>query len=150
ACTADLTQVRSAPPTYKRTPHCKDSKHGGKSSGAGLCWVGAARRRREMGVIPEVTLSSGHAMPLVGLGTASYPPATPEAFRTATMEAIALGYRHFDTASLYGTEQRLGEVVADAIGQGLVKREELFITSKLWCTDAYADRVVPALGQSLR
>ncbi|CAD5188209.1 unnamed protein product [Musa acuminata subsp. malaccensis] len=102
-----------------------------------------------MGVIPEVTLSSGHAMPLVGLGTASFPPATPEAFRTAMMDAIALGYRHFDTASLYGTEERLGEAVADAIGQGLVKREELFITSKLWCTDAHADRVVAALRQSL-
>ncbi|WOL08840.1 hypothetical protein Cni_G17593 [Canna indica] len=103
-----------------------------------------------MGVIPEVTLSSGHFMPLVGMGTASHPPATPEAFRTAILDAIALGYRHFDTASLYGTEQRLGAAVADAVRQGLVRREELFITTKLWCTDAHADRVVPALQQSLR
>lgn len=100
--------------------------------------------------IPEVTLSSGHAMPVIGMGTASYPPATPEAFRAAVLEAIALGYRHFDTASLYGTEQRLGEAVADAVSQGLVKREEIFITSKLWCTDAHPDRVVPALQRSLR
>lgn len=100
--------------------------------------------------IPEAKLSSGHAIPVVGMGTASYPPATTEAFRTAILEAIALGYRHFDTASCYGTEQRLGEAVAEAIHRGLVKRHDLFITSKLWCTDAHADRVLPALRQSLR
>ncbi|KAG6468632.1 non-functional NADPH-dependent codeinone reductase 2-like [Zingiber officinale] len=100
--------------------------------------------------IPEAKLNSGHAIPVIGMGTASYPIATTETFRTAILEAIALGYRHFDTASFYGTEQRLGEAVAEAIHRGLVKRDDLFITSKLWCTDAHADRVLPALRQSLR
>ncbi|KAG1358791.1 Deoxymugineic acid synthase 1 [Cocos nucifera] len=104
-----------------------------------------------MGGIPEVALSSGgQAMPVVGMGTASYPPASKETRRSAILEAIGLGYRHFDTASFYGTEQSLGKAIAEAIQLGLVKREELFITSKLWGTDAYGDRVVPALRESLR
>ncbi|XP_008789227.2 non-functional NADPH-dependent codeinone reductase 2-like [Phoenix dactylifera] len=104
-----------------------------------------------MGGIPEVALSSGgRSMPVIGMGTASYPPASEEAFHSAMLEAIGLGYRHFDTASIYGTEQRLGRAIAEAIQLGLVRREELFITSKLWGTDAYGDRVVPALRESLR
>nr|XP_010932505.1 non-functional NADPH-dependent codeinone reductase 2 [Elaeis guineensis] len=104
-----------------------------------------------MGGIPEVALSSGgRAMPVVGMGTASSLAVSEEVFRSVILEAIGLGYRHFDTASFYGTEQGLGKAIAEAIQLGLVKREELFITSKLWGTDAYGDRVVPALRESLR
>lgn len=101
--------------------------------------------------IPSVTLTSGHSMPAVAMGTASNPPASPEAFRSAILDAIAVGYRHFDTASLYGTEQPLGTVIKEALDLGLVNcRDELFITTKLWLTDAHKDRVVPALQESLR
>jgi diketogulonate reductase-like aldo/keto reductase len=48
--------------------------------------------------------------------------------------AIKVGYRLFDGAADYGNEKESGEGVARAIKDGLVKREELFITSKLWCT----------------
>ncbi|KAI6694903.1 hypothetical protein NL676_022613 [Syzygium grande] len=103
--------------------------------------------------VPEVRLSSATAgsrpMPVIGLGTAA-DPLDAVAMRSAVLEAIKLGYRHFDTASMYGSEEPLGEVLAEALGLGLVgSRAELFITSKLWSSDAHADRVVPALRKSL-
>lgn len=94
-----------------------------------------------------VTLEpSGHPMPLVGMGTAVYPFAQSDVMRAAIRHAIRVGYRHFDTAALYQSEQPLGEAIAEALRQGLVKsRDELFVTTKLWCSDAHHDLAVPAL-----
>ncbi|XP_043712727.1 non-functional NADPH-dependent codeinone reductase 2-like isoform X2 [Telopea speciosissima] len=101
--------------------------------------------------VPEIILNSGHTMPLLGMGTAVYPFVGSNAVTSAILRAIELGYRHFDTAALYQTEQSLGEAIAQARHQGLIKsREELFITSKLWCSDAHADLVLPALHKTLR
>lgn len=104
--------------------------------------------------IPEVRLSSAapgsRSMPVIGFGTAA-DPFDPAALKLAVIEAIKLGYRHFDTASLYGSEEPLGEAIADAIKLGLVSsRKELFVTSKLWTCDAHADLVIPAIKKSLR
>ncbi|PKA47021.1 Non-functional NADPH-dependent codeinone reductase 2 [Apostasia shenzhenica] len=89
-------------------------------------------------------------MPAIGLGTASYPSVSAEAMRLAVSEAIAAGFRHFDAAAIYHSEQPLGDAIADALRQGLVERDELFITTKLWCTDAHPGLVIPALRESLR
>ncbi|OMO50812.1 Aldo/keto reductase [Corchorus olitorius] len=98
-----------------------------------------------------VLASSGRRMPILGLGTAVSPPVGAEVTKAAILQAIEIGYRHFDTASLYGTEQPLGEAIAEALSLGLIKsRDELFITSKLWCSDAHGDLVVPAIHKSLR
>ncbi|KAJ7979002.1 Aldo/keto reductase [Quillaja saponaria] len=105
----------------------------------------------EITKIPEVVLSSssGHRrMPMIGLGTAS-DSRDESATKTAVIEAIKLGYRHFDTATLYGSEQALGEAMAEAIQLGLVSREELFITTKLWCSDSHPHLVVSTLKKSL-
>ncbi|WOH13585.1 hypothetical protein DCAR_0833095 [Daucus carota subsp. sativus] len=94
--------------------------------------------------VPGVTLSSGNAknMPVLGLGTGSVPFLAPEAVIKAVLEAIELGYRMFDTASFYQTEEALGEAICQAISCGLIKsRDEVFITSKIWCTDNYGDRL---------
>ncbi|KDO47296.1 hypothetical protein CISIN_1g020174mg [Citrus sinensis] len=103
--------------------------------------------------VPEVKLSSasGHRkMPVIGLGSA-VDNIDESAMKSAVLESIKLGYRHFDTASLYGTERALGEAIAEALKLGLVaSREELFITTKLWCSDAHRDLVVPALKKSLK
>ncbi|XAR48033.1 hypothetical protein NMG60_11030726 [Bertholletia excelsa] len=101
--------------------------------------------------IPELLLSAGGVKMLVlGFGTASKPPATPEATKLAVLEAIRLGYRHFDTAALYLTEEQLGEAVIEAVKLGLINsRKELFITSKLWCSDAHAQLVLPAIQKTL-
>ncbi|KAK1381178.1 non-functional NADPH-dependent codeinone reductase 2-like [Heracleum sosnowskyi] len=103
--------------------------------------------------IPEVTLSSGNAktMPVLGLGTAADPFPAPEVVVKAVLEAIELGYRMFDTASLYQTEEALGEAISQAVSLGLIKsRDDVFISSKLWCTDNHADCVLPALQKCLK
>ncbi|KAL0441831.1 UNVERIFIED_CONTAM: protein REDOX 2 [Sesamum radiatum] len=100
--------------------------------------------------LPEVVLNSGHKMPAIGLGTGGSPAPLAEQL-PPLVEAIAAGYRHFDTAAEYGTEEIVGQAVAEASARGLIKsRDELFITTKLWCTDADHDLVLPALNESLR
>ncbi|XP_075524446.1 non-functional NADPH-dependent codeinone reductase 2-like isoform X1 [Primulina tabacum] len=102
--------------------------------------------------IPEIDLNSGTGkIPVLGFGTASDPPVDPETTKRAVLEAIQVGYRHFDTASLYNSEKPLGEAVVEAVNRGLIKsREELFITSKLWCNDAHGQYVLPALMKTLK
>ncbi|TQE05744.1 hypothetical protein C1H46_008650 [Malus baccata] len=68
--------------------------------------------------IPEVVLASStgpRSMPAIGLGTAAN-KFEPHVLKTAVVEAIKLGYRHFDTASMYGSEQTLGEAIQEALG----------------------------------
>ncbi|KAK3415008.1 hypothetical protein EUGRSUZ_H00583 [Eucalyptus grandis] len=102
-------------------------------------------------VVPEVVLSSGERMPLIGMGCAASPRPPPEVLTSILLKAIEVGYRHFDTAALYGTEEALGRAVAEALHRGLIKsRNQIFITTKLWCTDAHPDLVLPALKNSLQ
>ncbi|CAL9779073.1 unnamed protein product [Musa acuminata subsp. burmannicoides] len=104
--------------------------------------------------IPEVALSSSsttRAMPVLGMGTGGYPFTVDAKKKLAIRHAIELGYRHFDTASLYQFEPALGEAIAEALHLGLINsRSDLFITSKLWCTDAHPDLVLPAIRETLR
>ncbi|KAJ4794107.1 NAD(P)-linked oxidoreductase superfamily protein [Rhynchospora pubera] len=100
--------------------------------------------------IPIVMLSSGHTMPVVALGTFDY-NFEPQTAKEAVIEAIKAGYRHFDTASVYGSEGAVGEAIAEAVQLGLIgSRTEVFITSKLWCTDNHPNRVLPAIRYSLK
>lgn len=100
--------------------------------------------------IPEAVLISGEKIPMIGIGTGSLTPLPHELLTSVFVTAIETGYRHFDTAALYGSEVPLGKAIAQALQDGLVKtRDELFITSKVWCTDAFHDRVLPALKQTL-
>ncbi|XP_014511238.1 methylecgonone reductase isoform X1 [Vigna radiata var. radiata] len=101
--------------------------------------------------IPEVILNSGKKMPVIGLGTASYPRPPDETLTSIFIDAFEVGYRHFDTAACYGSEEPLGKAVEKALELGLVKsRDEVFITTKLWPSDAHPDLVVPALKTSLQ
>ena len=78
--------------------------------------------------IPHVTLNNGLQMPCLGLGTMTL---GGDVGVRAVADAIALGYRLLDTAMIYGTEKAVGA----GIKQSGIKREELFITSKLWKAD---------------
>lgn len=99
--------------------------------------------------VPEVVLNSGYKMPVLGMGTASYPMPIDE-LTSIFVDAIETGYHHFDTAALYGSEEAVGRAVAEAIARGIIKsRQEVFITSKLWCTDAHPQLVLPALKNTL-
>eukprot|EP00262_Sarcandra_glabra_P015789 TRINITY_DN495_c1_g1_i2.p1 TRINITY_DN495_c1_g1~~TRINITY_DN495_c1_g1_i2.p1 ORF type:complete len:315 (+),score=40.03 TRINITY_DN495_c1_g1_i2:28-945(+) len=90
-------------------------------------------------------------MPVIGMGTAAYPFIATDVMKSAILHAMELGYRHFDAAALYQSEQPLGEAIAEALHCGIIKsRKELFITSKLWCSDAHSDLVLPALQKTLQ
>ena len=94
----------------------------------------------------SATFANGDRMPLLGLGTWKSAPGDVGA---AVREAIRLGYRHLDCASVYGNEPEVGEAIQGAIAAGEVRREELWITSKLWCNAHGRDHVEPALRRTL-
>ena len=80
-----------------------------------------------------VTLNTGAKMPLEGFGVFQIPDAAQ--CEQAVYEAIRTGYRLIDTAAAYFNEAAVGRAVARAIADGLVKRDELFITTKVWVSD---------------
>ena len=94
--------------------------------------------------IPVSTLNDGYELPLIGLGTYKLAGSDVEKI---VRTAIELGYRHIDTASLYGNEVEVGKAIADAIAAGDVTREELFVTTKLWNDDQH--RAAEAYQESL-
>ena len=76
-----------------------------------------------------LTFKNNDKMPALGLGT--WKSAKGEVYEVVR-KAIEIGYRHFDCASFYGNESEIGMAISDAIKNGDVTREELWITSKLW------------------
>ncbi|MEA5414971.1 aldo/keto reductase [Synechococcus sp. BA-132 BA5] len=88
----------------------------------------------------------GAEMPMLGLGTWNAPPGEVGAAVTA---ALQLGYRHIDCAAIYGNEAEIGEALMGAIRSGLVSRDELWITSKLWNNAHAPEDVAPALERTL-
>ncbi|XP_068623931.1 uncharacterized protein [Battus philenor] len=99
--------------------------------------------------VPVKSLNDGNMIPILALGTYG----TDEdiiRMRQAIFWAIEAGYRHIDTAEYYRNEEEIGKGIADAIKGGLVTREELFITTKVWTNHSARENVVPALRGSLR
>ncbi|CAL0323908.1 unnamed protein product [Lupinus luteus] len=87
----------------------------------------------------------------MGLGTVGNPLPPNEELSSILIDGFEVGYRHFDTAAAYKSEVALGQAVAKALDLGLIKnRDEVFITSKLWCSDAHCDLVLPALKKTLQ
>ncbi|MCO4762769.1 MAG: aldo/keto reductase [Myxococcales bacterium] len=93
-----------------------------------------------------ISFANGDQLPQLGLGTwRSEPGLVAKAIKVA----VAAGYRHIDCAAIYGNEQEIGGALAELFADGVVKREDLWITSKLW-NDAHApDAVQPALEKTL-
>jgi alcohol dehydrogenase (NADP+) len=85
-------------------------------------------------------------LPTLGFGTL-----IPDAALTisATRDALDAGFRHFDCAERYRNEREVGEVLAAGLATGVIKREDIFVTTKLWNTNHRPERVVPALRASL-
>ncbi|KAF3435799.1 hypothetical protein FNV43_RR22891 [Rhamnella rubrinervis] len=92
-----------------------------------------------------VTLNNGFKMPIVGLGVWRM---EGKEITDLIINAINIGYRHFDCAADYKNEAEVGEALQEAFRNGLVKREDLFITTKLWNSDH--GHVVEACKDSLK
>ncbi|KAL4807167.1 NADP-dependent oxidoreductase domain-containing protein [Aspergillus unguis] len=90
-------------------------------------------------------LNTGAEIPALGLGTWQSAPGEVSA---AVYHALKSGYRHIDAAQCYGNETEVGEGINKALSEGIVKRNEIFVTTKLWCT--YHSRVPEALNLSLK
>ena len=87
------------------------------------------------GSAPTIQLNSGYEMPVLGLGTYSL---LDDTCVNAVYTAIQNGYRLVDTAYMYHNEAEVGQAVRQAISEGLVEREDMFITTKLY-PNQYAD-----------
>jgi alcohol dehydrogenase (NADP+) len=93
-----------------------------------------------------IQMANGDCLPALGLGTWK---SAPGEVGRAVEEAVRIGYRHFDCAWIYGNEAEIGQALARCLDTGLVTREELWITSKLWNDRHASDEVVPALQGAL-
>src|SRR5277367_3376818 len=81
--------------------------------------------------VPSRKLASGAHMPAIGLGTFGSDSVSGETIAEALLDAGRLGYRHFDCAAVYGNEHLIGPSLQKLVSEG-IKREDLWITSKLW------------------
>jgi len=83
-------------------------------------------------LVPQITLNNGTQVPCIGMGTFGSDRFSAEQVSNAVAGAIRSGYRMFDCASCYGNEDQIGEVFQAAFDEGVVKREDLFVMTKVW------------------
>jgi diketogulonate reductase-like aldo/keto reductase len=96
----------------------------------------------------KIPLNNGSgAIPTLGFGTLI---PDPVATRVATKAALEAGFRLLDTAERYRTEKEVGEAMQEVFKEGKVKREDVFVVTKLWNTNHRPERVRPAFEASLK
>lgn len=94
----------------------------------------------------HLQFQNGDRLPILGLGTWK---SEPGEVRKAVVWAIEAGYRHLDCAKIYQNEKEVGEGIKIAIDSGVVRRKDLFVTSKLWNNAHQSSQVKPALEKTL-
>jgi alcohol dehydrogenase (NADP+) len=94
-----------------------------------------------------LSFRNGDQLPAIGLGTWK---SKPGEVGEAVLSALKAGYRHIDCAWIYGNEAEIGEALQQAFREGVLKREELWVTSKLWNDSHRKEDVLPALEDTLR
>jgi alcohol dehydrogenase (NADP+) len=96
--------------------------------------------------VPSYKLNNGCVLPGLGLGTWK---SEEGQVATAIKEAVRCGYRHIDCAYMYGNQKEIGQALKECFQEGLCKREDLFITSKLWNDSHHFNDVGNELQQTL-
>jgi alcohol dehydrogenase (NADP+) len=102
------------------------------------------------GDVPHISLKSGESIPSIGMGTFGSDRYGPEQVSAAVAGAIRYGYRFFDCASVYGNEDKIGVIFEEAVKTGVVKREELFIISKVWNDMHRQGKVLASIEKTLK
>ncbi len=100
--------------------------------------------------VPKKTLANGQQIPCIGMGTFGSDRYGGQEVSAAVAGAIRCGYRMFDCASVYGNEDLIGKVFTEAFKEGVVKREDLFIISKVWNDMHGIGDVLLACAKSLK
>lgn len=100
--------------------------------------------------VPKIRLATGQEIPCVGMGTFGSDHFNAEQISAAVAGAIRCGYRLFDCAAVYGNEAEIGEVFQRALDEGIIRREELFITSKVWNNMHGSGDVLLSAAQTLK
>ncbi|WP_413432861.1 aldo/keto reductase [Crateriforma spongiae] len=100
-------------------------------------------------LVPSHTLASGDRIPAIGLGTFGSDHAAHEAVAESVVTAISVGYRHIDCAAVYGNEDYIGNALQTVL-RGGIKREDLWINSKLWNDMHDEKNVIPACEKTLK
>ena len=98
--------------------------------------------------VPQRTLYTGATMPAIGLGTFGSDHVSHQAVADTVKDAAAVGYRHFDCASVYGNEDRIGQSLEEMLASGL-ERNEIWVTSKLWNDKHGEQDVIASCEKSL-
>ncbi|XP_040823968.1 prostaglandin-E(2) 9-reductase-like [Ochotona curzoniae] len=98
----------------------------------------------------RVALNDGHSIPVLGFGTYAPDEVPKSEACKATKIAIDVGFRHIDASHVYQNEKEVGQAIRSKIADGTVKREDIFYTSKLWCTFLRPELVRTGLEQSLK
>ena len=95
----------------------------------------------------EIILNNGISMPPVGYGV--FRMTDLEQCENAVVQAVKTGYRLIDTAAAYENENAVGKAIKRVIAEGIVSREELFVTTKLWITDTTYEKAKEGFKRSL-
>nr|XP_020009865.1 aldo-keto reductase family 1 member C1 homolog isoform X2 [Castor canadensis] len=103
-----------------------------------------------MSKLLSVKLSDNHFMPMLGFGTSASNKDAKSKVEEAIQSAIDIGYRHIDSAFFYQNEEEIGSAIQKKIANGIVKRDDLFYTSKLWSTFCRPELVQVGLEASLK
>ncbi len=111
------------------------------------CLAGLNTGSRIMNELKETfELRNGVGIPKVGFGTYK---ATDEEAAKCVKAAVAYGYRHIDTAYFYGNEQGVGRGIRECIAKQGLKREDIFVTSKVWNTDRGYEKTLAAFEKTM-
>jgi alcohol dehydrogenase (NADP+) len=94
--------------------------------------INSSLKQTDPDLIPVIFLSDGGKIPVIGLGTFGSDSVEPETVASTVSKAILAGYRHIDCASVYGNEANIGRTLNELFKSGIINREDLWITSKLW------------------
>lgn len=105
-----------------------------------------SKPRAAMPQYKELNLADGNSIPALGLGTWK---SGPDEVYKAVRVALEVGYRHIDCAAAYENEGQVGRAIEDAVKAGDVKRDELWVTSKLWNDSHRREHVRPAIEETL-
>ena len=100
------------------------------------------------GLKEKILLSNGTKIPVIGFGT--FAISEGKEIINAVKNALEVGYIHFDTASIYKNETGVGIALNEAIKAGKIKREDIFVTTKVWNDDQGYENTLKAFETSLK